>query len=120
MKILLLDTSILTANVGLWSQVHCTVDRAKMLCETFGWESAIGHEATAQALSSLLGFDVPVNRIQAVQEVRQLAVVLKLRGRLPEGRILTLDELYEIGFDLLLLERLNPEHYTYTKAVKPF
>jgi hypothetical protein len=61
--------------------------------------SAVGHESTAQVLSSLLGVPVPVNRIQYVQQASDLAIVFKLRGRPPEGRVLTVQEIEGIGYD---------------------
>lgn len=47
--------------------------------------SAVGHQATAQVLSDLLGREIPVNRIQFAQQPGQSALVLKLRGRIPEA-----------------------------------
>jgi hypothetical protein len=35
------------------------------------------------------------------------AVCLKLKGRLPEGQILDLDDLEKIGYDLFLIERVD-------------
>lgn len=67
--------------------------------------SAVGHEATAQALSEILGTEVPVNRIQFEQQPGQVALVFKLRGRLPEGQVLTLEQLEKVGYDLKVMER---------------
>ncbi len=51
----------------------------------------------------LLGVPVPVNRIQYEQTTGDLAVVFKLRGRPPEGKILTAEEIEAIGYDFGLL-----------------
>lgn len=67
--------------------------------------SAIGHDASAAALGAILGRPVAVNRIAAVQGVGEAAICLKLRGRLPEGQILTIEEMEAIGFDLYLMVR---------------
>lgn len=67
--------------------------------------SAIGHQATADALTEILGCVVPVNRIAFEQQPGQEALVLKLRGRIPEGAILDRAALDEIGFDLWLMTR---------------
>jgi hypothetical protein len=67
--------------------------------------SAVGHQATAQVLTDLLGREVPVNRIQFTQQPGQSALVLKLRGRIPEGVILDVAGMEEIGYDLWLMTR---------------
>ncbi len=72
-----------------------------------GFVSAIGHDATARAMSAVLFVDVPVNRVANEQRVGQSAVALKIRGRLPEGAILDDAGLAEIGFDLYLMKRLS-------------
>lgn len=67
--------------------------------------SAVGHDATAQVLTELLGREVPVNRIQFAQQPGQSAVVLRLRGRIPEGTVLDVAGMAEIGYDLWLMTR---------------
>jgi hypothetical protein len=69
--------------------------------------SAVGHESTAQALSKILDRDIPVNRIEFCQRAGQHALVFKLRGRPPEGTILSLSEIEAIGYDLKILDRLS-------------
>ena len=72
-------------------------EKAKELLKG-GFVSAIGHESTAAYLSELLGLPVPVNRV-AVQLGRgDVAVVFQLLSRLPEGKILTKEELAEIRY----------------------
>lgn len=67
--------------------------------------SIIGHDATAKVMTALLGVDVPVNRQMFSQQVGQQALVFKLNGRLPEGKVLTVDEIEAIGFEFKILER---------------
>ena len=70
--------------------------------------SAIGHESTAQIISSVLGLNVPMNRINAsFEEVGDLAICFKLNSRPKEGSILSLEDLQEIGFSWKLLERIE-------------
>jgi hypothetical protein len=66
--------------------------------------SAIGHEATAQAFSTILTAKVDVNRIHANPQPFDKAISLKVNGRLAEGQILTLEELNSIGYTLYLME----------------
>lgn len=104
----LLNTSIVTED-GDYSLHTITLDKARELVQEYGGQldSAIGHDATAKVMTDLLGVNVPVNRQMFSQQVGQQALVFKLHGRLPEGRILTVDEIEAIGFDFKLLERLD-------------
>ena len=63
--------------------------------------SAIGHEATAQIATVVLGQTIQVNRIPAVMEAGDQALCIKLRGRAPEGVILTREQMDEIGYDIV-------------------
>ena len=108
---LILNTTILTGLPGddgdaVYSISRINAEKARTVIAG-GFTSAVGHAASAAALTTILGVDVPENRIAAVQEIGQRAVVLKMRGRIPEGKILSLDEMHEIGFDLFLLTRLT-------------
>jgi Domain of unknown function (DUF1874) len=100
----LLTTSILTNDGNYSMKTIDYVDTGNLLS---GKEilSAIGHESTAQILTELLGVDVPVNRIQFAQEVGQQALVFKMNSRLPEGKILSREEIEEIGYSFKLLTR---------------
>ena len=103
--IALLNTSILTAD-GEYTMHTIPVDQARELVQDeAGYISAIGHESTASILSTLLGVDVPVNRILFEQAVGQQVIVFKLNGRPPEGQILTEAEIKEIGYSFKLLIR---------------
>ena len=55
--------------------------------------SAIGHESTARLISKKLGIEVPANRIQIKAKKGDKIVVLQLLQRLPEGKVLTEEEL---------------------------
>jgi len=107
MKLAVLNTSIVTED-GMYSLHTIPVEEARARVEqSEGLDSAIGHEATAVAMSNLLGVEIPVNRQMFAQQVGQSALVFKLKGRLPEGKILSLDEIESIGYDLKVLERLQ-------------
>jgi hypothetical protein len=100
----ILNTSIATAD-GTYTLRTVTLDEALTLIGGGPILSAVGHESTAQILTALLGREVAVNRIQFEQEAGQVALVFKLNGRAPEGRILTADEVAAIGYTLKIMER---------------
>jgi hypothetical protein len=66
--------------------------------------SAIGHEGSAQVLSQLLGIKIPVNRISVFFEKGDIGVHLFLKQRLPEGKVLSEEELKNLDFWLVLSE----------------
>lgn len=104
--ITLLNTSIITAH-GQYSFSPFSLEEAKRLIAEAGddIQSAIGHQATADILTELLGIPVAVNRIEYRQQVGDQAIVFKLRGRAPEGVILNREEVEKVGYDFGLLER---------------
>lgn len=71
-----------------------------------GFISAIGHEGAATFLSSLLGLEVPIQRIAVVLAPGDAALVLRLRERLPEGKVLDAHEMAAAPTELGWLERL--------------
>lgn len=103
--ITILNTSILASH-GMYNYTPCTTEDARALAAE-GFSSAVGHEATAQIISTVLGINCPMNRIQYKQEHGDKALIFKLRGRAPEGVILTMEEVEAIGYDFGLIERLR-------------
>jgi hypothetical protein len=81
-----------------------TVEEAKQLIASQPFVSAVGHEGTAQLLSRLLGVTIPYNRIQIYMQPGDKAIHFFLRTRLPEGRVLSEDELQKLDFWLVLSE----------------
>ena len=101
----ILNTSILTAD-GTYVMCTIGIDEARELVGNGNFISAVGHEATAQVLTTLFGVKIPVNRIMFEQQPGQKAVVFKLNGRLPEGKVLSVEDIESIGYSLKLLERI--------------
>ncbi len=85
----------------------CSMDEAASLLRTNPFVSAVGHGATATALSTLLGVAVPENRVSVRLAKGDRAIHVVLRQRLPEGKVLTRTELDAIGYDLALSEVLS-------------
>ena len=94
----ILNTSIVTAP-GDYEVRSVTLDEARRLvAEAPAVLSAVGHDATAAVLTEMLGRPVQVNRIQFEQQPGQQALVLKLRGRIPEGQVLDVAGMDAIGY----------------------
>ena len=104
MKLGILNTSILTT-VGIYELKDITLEQAQDLVHNNDILSAVGHQSTADILTTLLGVQVPMNRIMFEQEQGQKALVFKLNGRPEEGKILTQQEIEEIGYKFQLLTR---------------
>lgn len=104
MKLGILNTSILTA-AGEYVLNDIDLDTAKDLASKNDLDSAVGHASTAQFMTELLGVEIPVNRQQFFQQPGQQALVFKLNGRPQEGKILTAEEIEQIGYKFQLLER---------------
>ncbi len=106
----ILNTSILTST-GTFQLEDISLEESKEILEYLGkgcaFTSAVGHQATAEILSTLLEVEVPVNRIQYEQGLEDVALVFKLLGRAPEGVILTREEVEAIGYKFQLLTRIK-------------
>ena len=102
----IINAPILT-KYGLWQfEGPLTIPAARSILED-GFISAVGHSASADILSRLLGIAIPVNRIEIIMESGDRALILRLMQRLPEGKILTAAELQATPFELGLLTRLS-------------
>lgn len=104
--ITILNTSILTTT-GTFRLDNITLDEAKNLVHNNEILSAVGHKSTADILTTLLGKEIPANRIEYAQNVNEKALVFKLNGRPEEGKILTADEIEQIGYKFQLLTKLS-------------
>jgi hypothetical protein len=102
----LLNTSILT-NFGSYNYREITLEQARELVNSNQFQSAIGHQSTADIMTTILEVEVPLNRIQYAQGQGETALVFKLNGRAPEGAILSVEELQQIGFTWGILERIS-------------
>ena len=106
-KITLMNTSILTA-FGKFAYMPLSHEDARALVHNSDEvQSAIGHQATARIMTELLDFPVARNRMEYSQQPGDTVLVFKLRSRAPEGKILSCDEINEIGYDFGILERLG-------------
>jgi len=103
-KVYILNSPILT-DYGSYLYLPLNLEEAKQRLAN-GFVSAIGHEGTAKLLSTILGIEIPVNRIQIQMQPGDDAIVFQVLQRLPEGAVLTEEQLKKIPFRLGLLRRM--------------
>jgi hypothetical protein len=85
--------------VSLWK---IDLETARKIIHEMPFTSAVGHEATAKVLTELLGVEIPHNRITVKMKEGDAGIHFVLRTRLPEGKVLTLEELKALDFDMVL------------------
>lgn len=101
-----MNTSIVPSPFGGTVRVReIDADEARDLLTKEEIKSAVGHSATAEALTKLLGIEIPTNRIQIKIKGGDRILAFQLARRLEEGRVIeTPAELEEIGYSLRLLD----------------
>jgi len=78
-----------------------TIEEAKQLVQSTDFVSAVGHEGTAKLLSQILDVNIPTNRIAVHLLKGDIGLHFVLKQRLPEGKILTYDELKTLQYELI-------------------
>lgn len=118
--LLIMNAAVITAT-GEYEVRSVTVDIARQLVAgDREIQSTVGHSSTATVISTLLGREIECNRVRVEQAVGQHALIYKLKGRLAEGQVLSLEELEEMGYDLFVITRTNETIFDgYPSALKP-
>jgi len=81
------------------------VKEASELLKKEKFTSAVGHEATAKALSNVFGVEIPFNRTQITLQPGDKLLSIILKKRLAEGQVLkTVEELEQVGYSIWLFE----------------
>ncbi|PUA31020.1 MAG: hypothetical protein B9J98_08150 [Candidatus Terraquivivens tikiterensis] len=84
-----------TENKATFEIERISLPTAKRWVEE-GFVSAVGHESTASLLATLLGVEVPVNRVQVFLKPNDEALAVQFLVRLQEGQVLTLHQLVQL------------------------
>jgi hypothetical protein len=114
MTVYLLNSLIVPVDFTRYSVVwvrmrQTTVEEVRDLLKNSYWESAVGHEATASLLSKILGVEVPMRRVPIYAKPGDVLVHFGLRTRLPEGRVLSEEELRQLDFYFVVSEIISGE-----------
>jgi len=112
-RLYLLSTGYVPVDLEKWKKVVLvqrivSVQEAKQLLAN-GFVSAVGHQSTADIMSAVLGIPVPYNRVQVFLEPGDEAVCFILKARPPEGRVLSKEELQQLGFYFIHAKVLSSE-----------
>jgi len=98
-----------------------SIQEASELLKNEKFVSAVGHEATAKALSNIFGVEIPFNRIQITLQPGDKLLSIILKKRLPEGAVLkTVQELEEVGYSIWLFEVYEDKEVSPTQEVERF
>ena len=104
-RLVLLNAPVLTS-YGMFEFTRISVEQAKeIIAEAETVESAIGHAATAEIMSELLGFKVEARRIEFFQTTEDAALVFRLKKRIGEGQVLNRKEIEQIGYEFGILKK---------------
>ena len=79
-----------------------SVEDVKKLLED-DFVSGVGHEATSQVLSELLEKEIQTNRIKIELEPHDKLIVFQLLERLPEGVVLSSEQIKNIKYKFFLV-----------------
>jgi hypothetical protein len=102
-----ISINMLSADCAIWKiEKLKTTEEAKALLSSVDCpiQSCIGHDATANVFSRLLGIDVPTNRITVKLSDGDAVLVGAIGQRLPEGKILSEEELKNIPITWYLVQ----------------
>lgn len=103
----ILNTPILT-EYGSYDFRKANLPEVKALLSQ-GFTSAIGHEVTASLISQLTGVSIPVNRVAIKMQPGDIAIVFRILTRLPEGKVLTQEELSKVPYEFGILKKHKHE-----------
>ena len=103
--IYLMSTTIITTP-GMWEVVEISQESARKYLEN-EFISAVGHESTAELISTLLKKEINCNRITVQAKPGDTCVCFKLNSRPPEGKILSKEDLENLEFSWFTMDLIQ-------------
>ena len=92
-------------NISRLVVIPTSLEDVREILSQFPFMSIIGHEGNAELFSQLLGVNVEVNRVSfTLSNEDTLIVGLPSGGRLPEGRVLSKEELEALQLDWFIVQ----------------
>lgn len=110
--IFLMNTTVIPHGAdGTWTMEGISQERAAYLAQRSAdrgtLTSAVGHFSSAEAMAAILGIPVEMNRITVVPVPGDQFLCMRLHSRPPEGVVLDLAQLQNVGFSWALLSYLG-------------
>ena len=103
-RVFLLNTPVVTS-LGSYQHFKLPLDVVRtLLSDAKQVVSAVGHEATARLMTKILGYQVTVNRIAIEMEHGDVAIIFRVLTRLPEGAVLSEQELEQVPYEITVLQ----------------
>ena len=81
-----------------------------------GFDSAVGHESTANFLSKKLSVEIKPNRKQIKLDDDTLLIVVQLMQRLPEGKVLSEEEISRIPVKFYIVHAMSDIERCFARA----
>ena len=106
MKTYVLNTPVIT-NYGVFKFEKIDIENAKKLLKSSNFISAVGHKGTADIMSRLFGVEIPNNRVAITMQPGDQAIVFRLLVRMEEGRVLSMEDLKNLPYEIALLTMLD-------------
>ena len=117
MTLYLINTPVVLPADGIVYRVRKMSPDAAFVALGDGFTSAIGHQGTVDVLKAIfpaLSSQITLNRIEIKEP--SIQIVFKLKGRLPEGKVLDKDGIEAIGYEFWSVtpvkERIDPAPQT--------
>lgn len=98
------SVTMLSSSESIVKFKRISAAEAEILLKKENFISAVGHASTAEILKELLEVEVPANRVAIQLQPGDKAVVFQLRTRLPEGKVLSKEEISSLDWDFYLVE----------------
>ena len=106
--IYLMNTTVIPQGAyGAWEIAPVSLPEVQALVQQEVFISAVGHQSTAEVISSLLGQDIQPNRIQVRPDRGDRFLCFRLLARAPEGAVLDREQIEEIGHEWCVMHYLG-------------